>query len=428
MRTFLPWKISHYELSKGLLDLDLASGYGGHFVVFWWHGVPLGHKKIPAVQLPISATELSDCAIKAITPAVSDQLMPQGGNAPLSEYFKLPRQDEFPDFQKVVTLERPMKQLRERWSKLTNETVNATVAVVICTRDRPEQLLKCLNSLNNLSKQPQEIIVVDNAPDTDATRRLLSRMSGVLHIREPRPGLSAARNTGIRKSNSDIIAFTDDDVMVHPDWIIRLTQSFQNPDVMCVTGLVLPVELETESQVAFEIRHGYLSGAYRAKIFDQQFFQESRQKAAPVWEIGAGANMAFRRQVFEHIGFFDERLGVGAAGCSEDSEIWYRILAKGWSCRYEPTAVVYHRHRRELKSLKRQLHLYMRGHVAALMVQFSNFKHRGNLRRLFLSLPKYYLRLFFGALLMGFRGEHRLVLSEITGCIAGIKYYFTHRS
>jgi GT2 family glycosyltransferase len=342
----------------------------------------------------MSADELSNYAIKAIAPAVCDQLIHQGGNSPLTEYFRNPKQEISTVLQTLPFMERPMARLRENWLKLTNEAVCATVSVVICTRGRPGHLLNCLKSLKRLSKQPNEIIVVDNDADSDEIHRLISKIPGVLYVKEPRPGLSTARNTGIRQSKSDIIAFTDDDVAVHPDWILRLTQGFQNPKVMCVTGQVLPAELETESQVLFEIRRGGLSGAYRAKIFDQQFFWKTQRIAAPVWKIGAGANMAFRRQVFEQIGFFDERLGVGAAGCSEDSEIWYRILAKGWSCRYEPTAVVYHYHRKELRSLKQQLHLYMSGHAAALLVQFSNHKHWGNLSRLFYFLPKYFMCLF----------------------------------
>ena len=58
-----------------------------------------------------------------------------------------------------------------------------------------------------------------------------------------------------------------------------------------------------------------------------------------MWKVGAGANMAFRRNVFDLVGLFDERLGAGAAGCSEDSEIWYRILANQLQIRYEPRAV-----------------------------------------------------------------------------------------
>ena len=91
-------------------------------------------------------------------------------------------------------------------------------------------------------------------------------------------------------------------------------------------------------------------------------------------------------RLIEQVGGFDERLDVGAAGCSGDSEMWYRIMASGGTCRYEPTAVVFHRHRRDLESFKQQIFSYMRGHVAALLIQFEKTGHWGNLRRLFLAL------------------------------------------
>jgi cellulose synthase/poly-beta-1,6-N-acetylglucosamine synthase-like glycosyltransferase len=82
--------------------------------------------------------------------------------------------------------------------------------------------------------------------------QLVAQMPDIRYVQEPRPGLSVARNTGIRQSKGDIIAFTDDDVTVHPNWIARLQQSFPDPQVMAVTGLVLPAELETEAQFIFE--------------------------------------------------------------------------------------------------------------------------------------------------------------------------------
>jgi len=88
----------------------------------------------------------------------------------------------------------------------------------------------------------------------------------------------------------------------------------------------------------------------------------------PVWEIGAGANMAFRKSIFDLVGYFDERLDVGASGCSGDSEFWYRILAEGWNCFYQPKAYVYHQHREEAKDLNHQLFSYMRGQVSSLLV------------------------------------------------------------
>jgi GT2 family glycosyltransferase len=269
---------------------------------------------------------------------------------------------------------------------------------------------------------------VDNAPTSNATQQVVSQMPGIRYVLEPRPGLGKARNTGIRCSTGNIIAFTDDDVEVHPDWLTRLQQHFDDPKVMVVTGLVLPAELETEAQLIFEKDLGYLNKGYRPKTFDSQFFEQTKNLGAPVWEIGAGANMAMRREVFDLVGDFDERLGAGAAGCSDDSEFWCRVLAEGWNCRYEPTSVVYHYHRSDLDDLRRQMYQYFRGHVAALLFQSARYRHWGNLRRLFWSLPMYHAGLLVIGLLRGLGPRHQTYLAEkISGCLAGIKFYLQNR-
>jgi len=120
-------------------------------------------------------------------------------------------------------------------------------------------------------------------------------------------------------------------------------------------------------------------------------------------------------------------LGAGASGCSEDSEFWYRVLAEGWLCRYEPTSVVFHYHRKELECYKQQMHQYMRGHVVALLVQFARYKHWGNLIRLFIILPGHYTKVFLGGILRGFGSKHKTLVTEIFGCLAGIKFYLQNR-
>ena len=422
MTSFTPWKILHLELSAGILALPFEPNYQGIYAVFCWHGIPLGHKEIPSTQLPMPASQLANLAWQAIAPAVGDRLLAQGFKAPLPVVSDNPSRDVPPDFHALMGLDRPLESLG-KWLQLGTKATSESISVVICTRDRPEQLAQCLRSLQNLSPSPQEILVVDNAPNTDATRQIVDKMPGVKYVPEPRPGLSVARNTGIRHSSADIVAFTDDDVIVHPEWIARLQQSFQNPQVMAVTGLVLPAELETQAQLIFEKDFGGFNQGYRSKTFDTQFFEQMKHRGVPVWRIGAGANMAFRSKAFELVGDFDERLGAGAAGCSEDSEIWYRLLAEGWLCCYEPTATVYHYHRSDMEGLKRQLYYYMRGHVAALIIQFERYRHWGNLRRLFFALPRFYTQAFFHQL-KSFQLKYSTVLAEISGCLSGVKYYF----
>ncbi|KHK90444.1 glycosyltransferase family 2 protein [Novosphingobium malaysiense] len=298
------------------------------------------------------------------------------------------------------------------------------VSVVICTRDRPDALKTALESLAHQSLKPREVIVVDNA-SADARTREVAEAAGVRYVREDRPGLSFARNSGIHQAAADIIAFTDDDVALHPRWLERLAGALCNSKAVAVTGLVLPAELETEAQQHFETFWSFNQG-YEPIEFDAGFFSADKGSGADVWNIGAGANMAFHRRAFDVAGYFDTRLGAGAAGCSEDSEFWHRILSLGGTCRYEPSAVVYHFHRRDMAGLRSQIYQYMKGHAAALLVQYERTGNRGSLRRLLFLLPAYDARRVWRKIRYGARPENRFLWQEIAGIVAGIGYYL-HR-
>jgi GT2 family glycosyltransferase len=298
-------------------------------------------------------------------------------------------------------------------------------SVVICTRDRPDALRRCLASLPQQTLRPREIIVVDNA-STDARTRDVAEAAGAIYVREERPGLDIARNTGARRASSPIVAYTDDDVLLHPAWLERLVAAFDAPEIAAVTGLVLPAELATEAQRHFETHWSFGRG-YLRQDFDGARFAAHRDGVFPAWEIGAGASMAFRREVFERVGFFDERLDVGQAGCSGDSEFWYRVLAAGMTCRYEPRAVAFHFHRRTLDGLAQQIHHYMRGHAAALLVQWERTGIAANRRQALLRKPRWYA----GRLWQRWRGarlpQDRFLREEVLGYLSGLAFYFRHR-
>lgn len=412
-----PWRLRHVDLSGAVPDLPAAPGAQGLLCVFWWRDVPLGQAEVPATRLPMAAAALIEIAVGAIVPAVGHYVLDRGFRAH-------PALDGPPDLGALAVLEQPLDRI-DRLLRAP-EGPGPTVSVVVCTRDRPEALARCLDAIGALDPPPAEAVVVDNAPATDATERVVASRPGVRYVREPRPGLDVARNAGVRHSTGDVVAFTDDDVVVHPRWLAGLRRAFAHADVAAVTGLVLPAALATEAQILFETHWGFNRG-YRVRTYDTDYFARTRASGTPVWEIGAGANMAFRREVFDRVGGFDERLDVGAAGCSGDSEIWYRVLAAGATCRYEPTAVVHHVHRERMDGLRRQLFYYMRGHVAALLVQHERTGDRGNLRRLAGSLPRYYLRRTAQAVRGRFRGRHRMLLPEVSGCVSGVGYYLRHR-
>ena len=227
------------------------------------------------------------------------------------------------------------------------------VSVIVCTKDRADSLEACLTSLAKLDYREYEVVVVDNASATDTTRDVSSRFP-VRYVREERPGLDWARNRGIGESQYEIVAFTDDDVEVDSGWLRGIARAFSDPEVMLVTGLIAPAELATPAQVTFEFAYGGMGKGFVERRWDPQLLTAHDLLSAH--ELGAGANMAFRRSVFEKIGVFDTALDVGTpAHGAGDLDMFHRVLASGGVAHYQPDALVWHRHRRDFKGLWRQL-------------------------------------------------------------------------
>ena len=239
------------------------------------------------------------------------------------------------------------------------------ISVVICTRDRTDLLKGALEALLALDYPDREIIVIDNAPANTSTAELVARLP-VSYVKEERPGLDWARNRGIAEARHEIIAFTDDDVRPDRGWLRGIAAGFADPEIMAVSGLVAAAELETVAQQQFELIYGGM-----LQYLDSRKFNGSELSVQELlWgsKYGVGANMAFRRQVFEAAGNFDVALDVGTATRGGgDIEMFHRILAKGYATFYEPRALVWHLHRRSDKALSKQLQDNGRGFGAFLL-------------------------------------------------------------
>ncbi len=228
----------------------------------------------------------------------------------------------------------------------------ATVAV--CTRDRTEDLKRCIEALVDIVDEGHELVVVDNCPSTDSTYRLIQGYRKVRYIREDRPGLNVARNRALREARYEIVAFCDDDAVVDCRWLQALLLNFDDPRVMCVTGLTMPLELETEAQEWFEQYSSFGKG-FRRMVFDSS----NINPLAAGGRVGAGVNMALRRSVLKCVGPFDEALDAGTPTFSGgDTEMFSRILAYGYRIVYEPAALSWHRHRRTLEELVKTMYGY----------------------------------------------------------------------
>ena len=119
-------------------------------------------------------------------------------------------------------------------------------SVVICTRNRPILLNRCLESVARLDYPAFDVLVVDNAPTDRRTREIAFRWGCKYHL-EPMPGLSKARNAGTRLCKADVVSFLDDDEIADPGWLETLTQEFSNPLVMAATGRIRAIGIETKT-------------------------------------------------------------------------------------------------------------------------------------------------------------------------------------
>jgi GT2 family glycosyltransferase len=278
----------------------------------------------------------------------------------------------------AAVLERELRaKLGDAWSRepLVDSPALASASVVVPTAlSRPDQLRRCVAGLNELDHPDYEVIVVDNRPHGAPVE-----ISGARVVREPRPGISAARNRGLAAANGEIVAFTDDDVEVDRRWLRALGERFsRQPDLAAVTGLVVPAELETPAQIFFEQSGSGLDRGFSPLTFERAGrFTVKRcglDDGSVRWhsiyatgEFGLGSNMAFRADVLRAAGGFDEALGTGTpTHGGEDLAILVELLRARHRLAYEPSAIVHHTHRSTVADLERQIHGYGVGFTAML--------------------------------------------------------------
>jgi glycosyltransferase involved in cell wall biosynthesis len=413
MPSFHSYIIHHLQLDS---IQQFTPAKENQYIVIWFEKIPLGHVWLELNKLLQHETFLSYIQ-KAIYPAV-EYYMHYSAN---TEWKNFLAENNF------IQLSAALNEAVHQFKTKLNQNNIEKVSVVICTRNRSQALQQCLKSLIEINDENSEIIVVDNASDNNETKIVAQQFSNVKYIYEERKGLDIARNTGAKHAAYNLIAYTDDDVKIPVNWISNIRTCFNDPLTMAVTGLVIPTEINTQSQFIFEKEWSFNKG-FLPVAFDHAYFLKHKKEGVPVWDIGAGANMAFRREAFNIAGLFDERLDVGAAGCSGDSEMWYRILAEGWNCNYFPHLYVFHQHRKTLKELRIQLFNYMKGHVCALLVQHEKYHHTGNLNRIKKDLPSYYFKRIKNHITKFLKGEFSSLFTEIKGSIAGWKYYKKHEN
>lgn len=213
-----------------------------------------------------------------------------------------------------------------------------TLSVILPTYNRVARLRRAIDALLRQAGDSgaYEVLVVDNNC-SDGTAEFLAGIDDprVQLIHEKRQGLSHARNAGLSEARGTIIAFTDDDVEVAPDWVSAIVAALRgHPELDGVGGRVLP---------AWEGRRPpWLTRAHWAPLALQDH-GDCRRVFDRHLQIGLiGANVAFRARVFDRVGVFSpdvQRIGDGV-GSTEDHELLTRLYESGGRMLYTPRMLV----------------------------------------------------------------------------------------
>jgi len=352
-KDFSPARVVEIELSDPLPMIDRSGFEGQHYdraiVLVYLHTVPLGIIELDLVADQLYPDDYMSIIFQELCEDINQYLVDNR----LSAIQTL-------SIDSIQNIQKPLF-LIEREIFLSKAPF---VTVVVPTRDRDEQLKICLDSLLAQAYPNYEILLIDNAPSTSKTRDMIEHdyhsVSNLRYICEKRPGASWARNRGIQEAQGELVAFTDDDVRVNKHWLASIAQAFSRADnVGGVNGLTLPAEMETKAQVLFEQFNAFGNGFKRIihnvttkPLHDPLYPYNSLNYAASV-------NMAYQTHILRQLGGFDPALGPGSlAKSGEDVDFYLRCVLNGYTIVYEPTAVIFHYHRRDYTYFTKQTYDY----------------------------------------------------------------------
>jgi GT2 family glycosyltransferase len=272
------------------------------------------------------------------------------------------------------------------------------VSVVVVTCGSVTALERCVRSVLRSDYDALEIVVVDNRPQRPGTGQMLALQfrheRRLRYVDEPRRGASYARNAGLCNARGDVVAFVDDDVVVDPGWMRANVDALtRGGGAACCTGLILPLELETESQILLEQFAAFGKGFSAKRYRLPEARAQDPLLPYTVGSIGSGASMAFLARIARELGGFDTALGPGTpATGAEDLDILLRVLRAGQTVAYEPRALVWHQHPDGISRLRRQAYRYGIGLGAMLTKHLLVGPQRRDLVRATPSGVRYALR------------------------------------
>ncbi|CAN7292862.1 glycosyltransferase family 2 protein [Phenylobacterium sp. LjRoot225] len=227
------------------------------------------------------------------------------------------------------------------------------ISILVCTRNRADQLAGTIASLRALeSRIPWEAVILNNR-STDRTEEVIKAAcrqdSRLRYAYEDQPGLGAARDSGWRQTRGEIIALSDDDCYFTPDFVDKMWAVFaEHPDVGVVGGRILLYDPD-DAPLTIDLRTEPVFTPPKTVVRTGSFH---------------GANLAFRRTTLERIGGFDRELGAGTPFPSEDIDAVAAGIWSGDAGLFDPRPVILHHHRRRLPDVSPQVRRFDAGRGA----------------------------------------------------------------
>ena len=290
--------IVQVDLDRPLRPLDVDPGHDCAFVVALFRGQVVGEMVAPVVsgKVPVAAQQ------RAIGPALHERVS--------------------------------RRRAAEAFTHATREPRPASpapapapaISLVLSTSGQPDAERESLESVAQLRTEPSEVIVIDASS-----------------------GLSAARNRAVRDAKGELIAFADDESILHPAWLDGLAEAFFDPLTMAVLGYVGPVELATPAQWRVQSRLSAANG-FDPAVYDG--FDSAR------WRFGDHGNPIVRRKVFEDVGLFAEDIG--------EADLFRRLLIGGYRIAFDPGRICWRQHRRSRRAQRALIRRIGRHGPAAL--------------------------------------------------------------
>lgn len=433
-------KIVEVELSQPVQAVTGLTGYEEVWLLVKLHRLPVGDVRLPVLVPQLEPEAIIEAIVtwigwSVLAHLLQDNLLAQAGYAvnPEQDLISKISSGNPEDLTQLLKsnlkhglatadFEPPCLQWRQ-------QKATWFVTVAVCTRNGAARLATCLDALENLDYSRYEILIIDNAPQDDAVWQLLEKRNSprCRYIVEPRPGVSWARNRAIQEAQGDIVAFTDDDARPDPLWLVSLVAGLQRPGVSLVAGRAYPLELENEVQVYCE-KFGVRDRGFEPKIIN---LRTKGYLAHPYnsYTLGGSYNLAAWRETFQTINGFDTALGRGTpAGTASDADLIYRLLSKGYTIAYEPTALVKLTHPSDFNYVIKHNQLGSSGVFAFFTKCFEQEpqNRRYLLWYAFRMLVQVYLWGLLKQLTNGDRVKRRLQWAALKGALMGPRNY--HKS